>query len=122
MKESTEKTVITKDKTAFLLVLLSAALMVANVAVVFVRLRSNDFKVPVQYIVNDGSVLQTSSWYSLYSFAFFSIAGFLAVFFLSQRLFKNSRGFALGTLAAYIVIQVITFLTANALLGLVGRV
>lgn len=122
MKEATEKTVLTKDKTGFLLVLLSTFLMIANVVAVFARLRSNDFKVPVQYIVNDGSVLQTSHWYTLVSFVVFAIAGFIAVYFLSQRLFKSSRGFALGTLITYIVVQLITFLTINALLGLVGRV
>lgn len=89
---------------------------------VVIRLRSNDFKVPVQYVVNDGAVLQTSNWFSLYSLALFSVFTCIAVIFLSHTLYKGNRMFAIGMLAIYVVVSLITLFATNALLGLVGRV
>lgn len=113
---------LTKDKPVILLVTLSGVLAFINVVITAARLRSHDFKVPVQYVVNDGSVLQTSSWYTLYSLALFSVAGAFVVVFLAHRVYKANKVFALGILTVYVVIQVFTILVTNALLGLVGRV
>jgi hypothetical protein len=89
---------------------------------VLIRLKSHDFKVPVQYIVNDGSVVQSSSWYSLYSLALIALFGAVASIFLAYRLHKGNRIFAIGLLVIYIVIALFGFLISNALLGLVSRV
>lgn len=122
MKDAAEARVFTKDKPALFMSVIVVFLAIVNNLIVLARLRSNDFKVPIQYVVNDGSVLQTSSWYSLYSLGLFSAVGAIAVLFLAHRLHKGSRGFALGILVVFICIQVITVLVTNALLGLVGRV
>lgn len=111
-----------KDKPALLFSALSIVFAFLSVVSVMARLRSHDFKVPVQYVVNDGSVLQTSSWYTLYSLALVAVLGTIAVIFLSHRLYKSSKIFAIGILVTYIVIQIITLLVINALLGLVSRV
>jgi hypothetical protein len=112
----------TKDKPVMVLAVISGMLAFLNVILTFARLRSNDFKVPVQYVVHDGSVLQTSNWYSLYSLALFSVLSAGAMIFLAHRLHKANRLFAAATLAVYIVIGLVTLLATNALLGLVGRV
>lgn len=122
MEKTTEARLFTKDKAAMTLTIVSGALVLLNVASVFVRLRSHDFKVPVQYVVNDGSVLQTSNWLSLYSLILVSILGFAAAIYLAHQLYKASRQFAVAALAVYVVIAVFSLLVTNALLGLVGKV
>lgn len=122
MEKTTETRLFTKDKVAMTLVIISGVLSFLNIMTVFVRLRSHDFKVPVQYVVNDGSVLQSSNWLSLYSLAVVSILGFVTVVFLAHQLYKASRQFAVAALAVYVVISVVSLLVTNALLGLVGKV
>ena len=112
----------TKDKPVMILAVVSCVLAALNVILTFILLRSHDFKVPVQYIVNDGSVLQTSNWYSLYSLAVFSIASAVAAVFIARRLHKGNRLFSIGVLAVYCIIGVITLLSTFALLNLVSKV
>lgn len=119
---STEPVQFTKDKPIMLLVVLSGILAFANVVLTAIRLRSHDFKVPVQYIVHDGSVLQTSNWYTLYSLAIFSVASVVSVAFLAHRLYKGNRLFASGILIVCVVLQLVALLVTYALLGLVSRV
>lgn len=111
-----------KDKPVLLMAVFNGLIAVATFITVILRLRSHDLKVPVQHIVNDGSVLQTGSWYSLYSLALLSIVGTGAILFLSHQLHKGNRLFALGTLTAYSVINIFALLVSIALLGLVSRV
>ena len=82
MEKNTQQTVFSKDKVALGLAAWSVFATVATILFSLVRLRSHDFKIPVQYIVNDGSVLQTSSWYSLYSLALFSLFDFIILFIM----------------------------------------
>jgi hypothetical protein len=111
-----------KDKPVVFLIFVNTLITLATLITVFLRLRSHDLKVPVQHIVNDGSVLQTGSWYSLYSFALLALLGTGVVFFLSHRLHKGNRLFALGTLIAYTVVNIFGLLSTIALLGLVSKV
>lgn len=122
MEKNIHEVKFTKDRPIMVLAVISGLLAFLNVVSVIARLRSNDFKVPVQYVVHDGSVLQTSSWYSLYSLAFFSILSAVAMIVLAHRLHKANRLFASAILAVYLVIAVIALLASNALLGLVGGV
>lgn len=122
METVKENPVFTKDKPMMLLAIAGGVLAFLNVVLVFARLRSHDFKVPVQYVVNDGSVLQTSNWFSLYSLALVSVLGAGAAIFLAHRIHKSSRMFATGILITYIAIALVTLLVTNALLKLVGRV
>lgn len=122
MEKALEKTPFTKDRPLMVLSVFSAFFAFLSVAGVFVRLRSHDFKVPVQYIVNDGSVVQSASWYSLYSLAFVAVFGAVASIFLAHRLHKSNRIFAAGLLVVYLVIALFGLLVSNALLGLVSRV
>lgn len=122
MEKVTEPVQFTKDKPVIILAVICGVLAFSNLVLTFVRLKSHDFKVPVQYIVNDGSVLQTSSWYSLYSIALFSLLGAGAVIFVAHRLHKGNRLFAIGILTVYVVIAIVSLLVTNALLGLVGAV
>lgn len=111
-----------KDRPILLLLIGNGLLAFATVASVFVRLRSSDFKVPVQYVVNDGSVLQTSQWFTLYSIALFSVLSAVATVVLAQRLHRGERNYAQVVLIVYAVISVFGLLATNALLGLVSRV
>lgn len=122
MEKTTENLSFTKDKPVIILAVICGVLAFSNLILSLIRLNSHDFKVPVQYIVNDGSVLQTSSWYTLYSIALVSILGAGAVIFLAQRLHKANRLFAAGVLAIYVFIGVVSLFVTYALLGLVGRV
>ena len=122
MEKTTENLSFTKDKPVIILAVICGVLAFSNLILSLIRLNSHDFKVPVQYIVNDGSVLQTSSWYTLYSIALVSILGAGAVIFLAQRLHKANRLFAAGVLAIYVFICVVSLFVTYALLGLVGRV
>jgi|GEM_PF-2772830 len=122
MEKTTEQIAFTKDRPIIILAITNGIFALMNVILTFARLRSHDFKVPVQYIVNDGSVLQTSNWYSLYSLALVSVAGFVAIIFLAYQLHKGNRLFAMAVLIIYLLVGVMTLLVTNALLGLVGRV
>lgn len=122
MEKNTLELKFTKDKPIMILAVTSSVISVLTFLSVIIRLRSNDFKVPVQYVVHDGAVLQTSNWFSLYSLALFSVLTCGAIIFLAHRLYKGNRVFAVGVLAVYTVISVITLFVTNALLGLVGRV
>lgn len=122
MEKRTEQTLFSKDRSMVLLTIVVSVLASINTLVVFVRLRSHDFKVPVQYVVNDGSVLQVANWYTLYSLAFVSAASSAMVIFLAHRLYKANRTFAQGLMVTYVAMLVVSFLVINALLGLVARV
>ena len=122
MEHVKQQTAFTKDKPVIILAIVGGLLALAQVLVVLIRLSSHDFKVPVQYIVNDGSVLQTSSWYTLYSLALVAALGAGVSIFLAHRIHKTNRVLALGVLITSAVIGVIGLLVANALLGLVSRV
>lgn len=122
MEKISEPIPFAKDKPIMILTVVSGILAGLNVILTLVRLGSHDFKVPVQYVVNDGSVLQTSTWYSLYSLALFSILGAGMTIFLAHRLHKGNRVFAAGILIVYIVTGLVSILTTGALLGLVDRV
>lgn len=112
----------TKDRPILLLTIMAGFLSSLSVFITFFRLRSHDFKVPAQYIPQDGSVIQTASWYSLYSLALFAALGAAAVIFLAYRLHKANRLFAGGLLVAHIVLAVFGLLVTNALLSLVAGV
>lgn len=111
-----------KDRAILLLLSVNTAIVFAIVVSVFVRLRSSDFKIPVQYVVNDGSVLQTSQWYTLYSLALFSVLSAVATAILAQRLHRGERNYAKVVLAVYAITAIFGLLITNALLGLVSQV
>jgi hypothetical protein len=122
MSENSEDLIFTKDKPVIILTVVAALFAIANVLQTFIRLRSHDFKVPVQYVVNDGSVLQTSNWYTLFSLALFSLLGTGVVIFLAYKLHKSNRVFAAGVLTVQVVLAVVTLIVSGALLGLVSKV
>lgn len=122
MSETTAPVPFTKDKAPMILAITAGILALANVLQTFIRLRSHAFKVPVQYVVSDGSVLQTSNWYILYSLALFSILGTVTILFLAYRLHKRNAMFATGVLAVQVVVAIISLVVSAALLGLVSRV
>lgn len=122
MKEQTQANSFFKDRTAMLLGTVNAGLIVANVLSVFLRLRPSDFKIPVQYIVYDGTVVQTGNWFSLYSLVLFSAVGGVISLLLAYRLYKSNRHFAIAVMVVYSVLAVFSLLSINALLGLVERV
>jgi hypothetical protein len=110
-----------KDRLIMAFVILGGLVSLLNVASVILRLRSHTFKVPVQYNVSDGSILQTD-WYYLYGFVIFSLFGLVASVIVAHRLYTGSRWFALGTLLLYLIVAVSSFITINALLGFVSQI
>lgn len=122
MEKSTEEQIFSKDKATLSLMALNVILSVATVLTTLIGLRSHDFKIPVQYIVNDGSVLQTSNWYSLYSLALFSIVGTGVIIYLAQKLYRSNRVYSIGVLAAYSLVSVVGLSVTLALLNLVSKV
>lgn len=122
MEKTTQIPPFTKDRPVFALALLTGLITTATVLATVFRLKGHSAKVPVQYIVNDGSVLQTANWYSLYSIVLFAIVGTVFAIFLSRRLHASNRLFSVSVLIIYILISIVGFLVTNALLGLVGRV
>lgn len=122
MEKNIESLPFIKDKPMIVLSVVNGFLAFATVMVVFVRLRSNDFKVPVQYVVHDGSVLQTSSWFTLYSLALFAILATGSTIFFAMKLHKSNRLFAGGVLAVYVVVALFSLLVTYALLELVSKV
>lgn len=122
MSENTDSIPFTKDKTVMILAVVASLLSLGNVLQTFIRLRSHAFKVPTQYVVSDGSVLQTSNWYTLYSLALFSLLGTGLLIFLAYRLHKSNKVFAAGILVVQVVLAVVSLVVTGALLGLVSRV
>jgi hypothetical protein len=120
--ETAPLTKFSKDKPVVILAVLSGLLAFINTAATLARLKSHDFKVPVQYIANDGSVLQTSSWYTLYSLAIFSVLSAGVGIFIAHKLHKSSAVFATGLLIVQVVLSIVALLVSSALLGLVSRV
>lgn len=121
MKEP-KVTTFSKDRTIVLITVLNIGLIAASVISVVFRLRPNDLKIPVQYIVYDGSIVQTGNWFSLYSLAFFMIAGGIITTLLAKKMYAAHKSFAVATLAAYTCVALFSLLSINALLGLVERV
>jgi len=122
MEKTIEPVQFTKDKPIIVLVVVNAALSFITLVATFILLKSHDFKVPVQYIKNDGSVLQTSNWYTLYSLPFFSLLSLGAMIFIAHRLHKGNRLFAIGALAVYVIVSVVTLITTFDLLSLVSKI
>lgn len=122
MSKITEPVPFVRDRAVLLLVALDFLMVSAIVASVIVRLRGHDFKVPIQYVVNDGSVLQTSSWLNLYLFVLFSVFTGVVTVVLAQRMHKSQRTFSLIILVLFAVVSVFGLLATNALLGLVSQV
>jgi hypothetical protein len=122
MSENSEAVPFTKDKPVMILAVTASVLALANVLQTLIRLKSHDFKVPTQYVVSDGSVLQTSSWYTLYSLALFSLLGTGLLIFLAYRLHKSNKVFAAGVLTVQVILTMVSLIVSGALLGLVSRV
>ena len=122
MEKITESQPYIKDKPMMVLSVANGLLSFTTVLVVFARLRSNDFKVPVQYVVNDGSVLQASSWFTLYSLALFAILSTGLAIFFAIKLHKSNRLFAGGILAVFLVLALFSLFVSYALLELVSKV
>lgn len=122
MSEKTQHPPFIKDRPILLLVILNIILALLNTVIVFGRLRSHDFKVPVQYLVRDGSVLATSNWYSLYGLALFCVGGLILNIAIARKLHEANRWFAFVVLLIYVLVSVVSFLVINALLSLVARV
>lgn len=122
MSKQLEPVPFIRDRAILLLLVGNGLIVLVTVLSVMVRLRSHDFKVPVQYVVNDGSILQTASWVNLYTFAALSIFTGIATAILAQRMHKSQRTFSLVILILFAVVSVFGFLATNALLGLVSQV
>ncbi len=122
MKKKELPTKFSKDTPVVLLLSANVILMVLSTISVLFRLRPNDFKIPVQYIVYDGTIVQSGNWYSLYGFLLFVVVGGGMTFYLAHRAYKANRLFSLATLSLYLVVSIYTLLTINALLSLVERV
>lgn len=122
MEKIVQQQTFSKDKSVLSLAALSVVMTVSTVLLSIVLLRSHDFKVPVQYVVNDGSVLQTSNWYTLYSLPLFAVVSVAVIIFLAQRLYRTNRIFSIGVLAAYGLVSTVGFLVTFALLNLVSKV
>ena len=122
MKKKELPTKFSKDTSVVLLLSANIVLMLLSSISVIFRLRPNDFKIPVQYIVYDGTIVQSGNWYSLYGFLFFILAGGAITIFLAHRVYKANRLFTLAVLSVYLMVSVYSLLTINALLSLVERV
>jgi hypothetical protein len=122
MKKDANPQQFSKDTPVVLLLILNGALVMVSILSVLLRLRPNDFKVPIQYIVYNGTVVQSGNWYSLIGFVLFLIAGAALTFVMAHRLYKANRFFTMAVLASYTMVGVFALLTINALLSLVERV
>lgn len=122
MSKVTEPVPFVRDRAVLLLLGVNSLLVLATVTSVIVRLRSHDFKVPIQYVVNDGSVLQTSAWFNLYLFVLFSVFTGICTAILAQRMHKSQRTFSLIILGLFAVVSIFGLLATSALLGLVAQV
>lgn len=122
MKKDSKPTQFSKDTPIILLLILDGALMLAGMLSVFFRLRPNDFRIPVQYVVYDGTVLQSGNWYSLYALIIFLLVGGGITIYIAHKLYKANRYFTIAALASYAVVGLFALLSINALLSLVQRV
>ena len=122
MEEKTESIPFNKDRPVVLLAIFNTVVAFLIVFTTLIRLRSNDFKVPVQFIVHDGSVLSSSNWFSLYSLAFFAVFTTVVAIIIGMRLHKANRLFSGGVLLIHLVVLIFGLLVTNALLSLVGKV
>ena len=122
MKKDSKPQQFSRDTSVVLLLILNGALMLAAILSVLLRLRPNDFRIPVQYIVYDGTVVQSGNWYSLYALIIFVLAGGGITIYLARKLYAANRYFTLATLAVYAVVGVFSLFSINALLSLVQRV
>lgn len=122
MKKDSAPTQFSKDTSVVLLLIIDGLLMLAATLSVLLRLRPNDFRIPVQYIVYDGTVVQSGNWYSLYALAIFVLVGGGITIYLAHKLYKANRYFTMATLAAYAVVCIFSLFSINALLTLVQRV
>lgn len=120
-KDITKITTFSKDPTALILSGVNIFGALIAIVLVLVRLRSHDFKVPVQYIVNDGGEVSLASWYSLYSLAIFVVFGVVVAVWVAKRLHAHNPVFAHGVLVSQAIVVIISILTINALLGLVSQ-
>ncbi len=122
MKQEVKNPPFSKDRPVVLLVVANAGLILATFFSVILRLRPNDFKIPIQFIVYDGTTIQTGNWFSLYSIVLFSIGGGIITLLLAKKLYGANRFFSLAVLAVYGVVALFTLFSVNALLTLVERV
>jgi len=122
MKKKELPTKFSKDTPVVLLLTVNVILMLISSTSVIFRLRPNDFKIPIQYIVYDGTIVQSGNWFSLYGFLLFILAGGVMTIFLAHRIYKANRLFSIAVLSVYLVLSVYSLLTINALLSLVERV
>lgn len=122
MEKTSPQLTFTKDKLVMFLAIIDGFLIVLGVVISIIRLHSHDFKIPVQYVVADGSITQSANWYSLYSLTAFMLLCGIATIFLAHRMYRGNRLFAAGVLLIYLVVAFVSLLIMGALLGLVGRV
>ncbi len=122
MSKTLEPIPFVKDRFVLLLGTVDVAIVALMSLSVILRLRSHDFKIPVQYVVNDGSVLQTSQWFSLYSIVIFVVLSGAGKIILAQRIHKSERNYALVALLLFAIFGIFGLLITNALLGLVAQV
>lgn len=122
MSKTLEPIPFVKDRFVLLLGAVDVAVMLSVALSVILRLRSHDFKIPVQYVVNDGSVLQTSQWFSLYSIVIFVVLSGIGTIILAQRMHKSERNYALIALLLFAIFGIFGLFITNALLGLVAQV
>lgn len=121
MSKTLEPIPFVKDRFVLLLGAVDVAVMLSVALSVILRLRSHDFKIPVQYVVN-GSVLQTSQWFSLYSIVIFVVLSGIGTIILAQRMHKSERNYALIALLLFAIFGIFGLFITNALLGLVAQV
>ncbi len=122
MEEKTESIPFNKDRPVMSLAVFNGVVASLIALTTLFRLRSNDFKIPVQFIVYDGSVLSSSNWFSLYSLAFFAIFTMVVAILISMKLHKANRLFSGGVLVIHLVVLIYGLLVTNALLSLVNKV
>lgn len=122
MEKQIESLPFLKDRPILVLAALNGVIIFLSLALTVLKLRSHDFKVPIQYVVSDSSVLQSSSWYSLYSLALFTVLGGALTIVLAYKLHKGNRLFSIALLGLYVVVGVVSLLVINALLSLVANV
>ena len=122
MEKVASQDIFTKDKAVLSLLAFNSVTTTATILVSLILLRSHDFKVPVQYVVNDGSVLQTSSWYTLYSLPAFAMISAAVMIFLAHKLYSTDRIFSIGVLTAYSLVSTVGLMVTFALLNLVSKV
>lgn len=105
-----------QDKTIFSLFVLSLITAGLGILAVVLRIHSSDVLVPIRFLPT--SDVQRASWPNLYIFAaFYLITGVIHVL-LSMRLFTVKRGYAYAALAAYLVLVILGWRVAGAVINL----